>query len=191
MSDQNTTKLEIDSIIRNVKLIEKYQKEIENGEQKDMSRDQYALVFESFVLKYLPQVCVRKYFNQRTRFNDNKTFNKFLYGKYEDIVKLDNRIILRVCLGLMLTKQESYDFFYACGHNLFGKDEDCIERVILDVLEVSREKLKELTTEVEKASTAAKNIDDADEMYKERGLRGIYVNCEREEKEAKELYKEY
>lgn len=181
---KNISKLEIESIIRNAKLIERYKNDIENGEQKDMLRDQYAIVFEAYVLKYLPRTKTMKCFRERSRFATDKTFKKFLHGKYVNISKVDKRILLKVCLGLTMEKQEIYDFFYVCGQSLYNNDE-CIEVKILNSLEKPEASLNETM----KSYMAAYNINKANEIYESENQRGIYINCKREEKEAKEIFK--
>lgn len=188
-NDKNISELEIESMVRNAKLVEEYYEEIKNGKQKDMGRDRYALVFEAFVLKYLPRVKTEQCFMERTGFESYKTFNKFLKGKYKNIAKLDSDIIIKVCLGLLLTKEECYDFFYECGQSLYDKDDDCIEKIILDILEIPRERVKDLT-EKEKWNFAGKLVLEADKIYKENGKRGTYMNCKRKALEAREIYEE-
>lgn len=43
-NDKNISELEINSIIRNAKLIERYKKDIINGKRKDLGQEPYALV---------------------------------------------------------------------------------------------------------------------------------------------------
>lgn len=189
---KNISKIEIDCIVRNAKLIDKYKKEIMNGKQKDMDRPQYSYVFEAFTLKYLSKTKTKMQFRKRTGFHKNTTFKKFLYGEYADITKIDSRIILRVCLGFLMTKQECYDFFYICGQNLWLKEEDCIERMIIDDLcNLENMEQVEKLTDVEKQDLAYENIHEASLRYRDKKLRGIYVNCDEEEKDADEIYLEY
>lgn len=188
-NDKNISELEINSIIRNAKLIERYKKDIINGNRKDLGREPYALVFEALVLKYLPKVKTQKEFKEKARFATDKTFKKFVQGKYCNIAELDSRILIQICLGLTFTREESYDFFYVCGQNLYIKDDNCTERRILDKLIIPLEELEGLS-EQDRNDKIYINIYKANKIFKKDTGRGLYVNCPREEQEAKEICEE-
>ena len=174
-SEKNISELEIDAWIRSAKLVESYKKNLRESKQKNIQQGDYGIIFEAFVWKYLPRKSPRMYFKNRTDFRTNKTFNKFLLGKYKIISRIDTRLILKVCLGLLMTKEESYTFFYVCGQGLWRSDDKyMVEKEILEQFE-DIENLDELS-EVDKAYEASERIYLADKILRKNGRKSIYEN---------------
>lgn len=187
-NEKNISKLQLESIVRSAKLLGKYKKEITEGNQKNEGRQEYAMLFEAFVYKYLPSKITQNCFIERGAFKSNKSYNKFLKGKYKDVSKIDTGIILRVCLTLLMKKEEIYDLFYYCGHNLWEKDGFALEKSIID-LYAELDNL-DIMMEEEKKEKAYRKICQANKMLKENGRRGMFINDPEGDREAEEYLKD-
>lgn len=184
MSEQeNYAQRQINSVRKGVELMDEYEKEIIRGRQKNVKRPMYSLLFEAFTHKYLSEKKTRTQFMDRGLFESDKTYRKLLTGGYANITKIDTALILRVCLALLMSKEESYIFFYWCGWNLWKNKDLWMERFILE--KFGRKEGLERLTEFDKKCKAYDSICKADKILRENGRRGMFINCKEAEEEAR------
>lgn len=106
-----------------------------------------------------------------------------IYGEYADISKLNNKIILRICLALLLTYEESFDFFWSFERNLFDKKMEVYNEVLIKL--TKKDNNCDFNNEKDRVYTSNEKIEEANRMLIEHGLGKIDVfNIEKKQKKS-------